>query len=834
MDAYGQDARGAAPTVPGLVPWQVLFLALTFGLFAPRQPLAAACALALLVAFSDFPRRMVFRAFPLLIGFGVGWFLASAAMPHIPTDIPTWMLERETVRVTGRVAGTESCPGRMLRVLVDDASVVRAGGEVVPVPGRFLWNWQYPAQRPAPGAVVSVTTRVRPARGYLNPGGWDTAFHWARQGVFWRGWSSGSKGNPEVTARDDGLRARLARAVAFGGDGGSDVGQGRAVLAALLTGDRFHISQETTDLLRRASLSHSLALSGMHVGFAAGIGVGLAWLAGWLAPSILLRVPRPKLAVLCAAPFVAGYVWLGGASPSLVRAGIMFAAWGVLLFAGRERVLLDGLFLALALILGVSPLSAYDLGLQMSACAVAGIAVFGSPLWCVVEKACERVARGAAGLRPVRHGDGYGRRSLIERILRGVCGILIMSVCANLALLPLMAWNFGVIPLGLHLNLLWLPLLGLVVIPLGLCGLVLFLLPGLADVAQVVFGAAAWLLDCGLGVLSRLDAVGAMPELAVLRPLWPQTLGYALACVAVVFAVNRLSRRAMAAALAGLVLLVAPSLVQGVADSHERVALVLYDTGQSQALCVECPGGRRVLVDAGGGMPGFDIGRAVVGPALSLGRAPRVDLAVLSHPDTDHYRGFTHLLKLFDIGTFVDSGIWPHGEEVAGLRALVREAGVPERIVRAGERLDLGPDLWLDVLYPDERRKAGGNNASLVLRLVWKGRGLALLPGDVEIPAIGGLLAGGADVRCDVLVLPHHGSRSSFSPELYDRVAPKLAMASAGFMNYRRYPNAEVREALAQRKVPLMTVADCGRIRVVWDGADSPPRVERAVYAAGR
>ncbi|MEF3695987.1 ComEC/Rec2 family competence protein, partial [Desulfolutivibrio sp.] len=151
---------------------------------------------------------------------------------------------------------------------------------------------------------------------------------------------------------------------------------GGAMLLALLTGDRSELTTTDMDLVRRASLAHALALSGMHVGYVAALGWLLAWIAGRIRPGIFLRLPRQKLAVLLAAPLVCGYVWLGGATPSLVRAALMFACFGFLILLDRPRILLDGLFLALALIVAASPLSVFDIRLQLSALAVAGLAVF--------------------------------------------------------------------------------------------------------------------------------------------------------------------------------------------------------------------------------------------------------------------------------------------------------------------------------------------------------------------------------------------------------------------------------------------------------------------------
>lgn len=823
------SARGAGTrplVMPGLLPWQVFFGAAMLGMLMLRQPHAAIAGGLALCALGAFPKRFWVRVCALALFFCAGWGVGLYVAPAPPPDVPVWMQARERVRVTGVVDEVQRSPRGAVRMFLRGATCRRDTGETVSVPGRFLWNWQDPAADPRVGMRVSVTTRARPARGYVNPGNWNTAFYWAQRGVYWRGWTRGMRGDPDLSGQvSEGLRHRIVTAVA--GDG--PMTQGRAMLTALLTGDRFFLQSPTFDVMRQASLAHSLALSGMHLGFAAGLGVGAAWLVGLVAPGVYLRVPRPKLAVLLAAPCVAGYVWLGGGSPSLVRAAIMFAAWGALLLLNRERVLVDGLFVALVCILAMDPLAVYDLRLQLSAVAVAGIGLFAPALWHAAKLCAAHVARRFR--RPQLQHDGGHRAPLWERTLRGGAVVLLMSASTNIALLPLIVINFGCVAAGLHMNVLWLPLLGLVVMPLGLCGMALLAAPWTAPFGHLGLNVAAGVLDAGLAVLHMLADGGMLPEVAALRPLWPQMFGYALAVAAVGLALARARRRAMWAALLGVMLLTGPGLVRGVMQGQDRVRLTMLDTGQSQAVCVDAPGGVRVLLDAGGSLPGFDLGRAVVGPALANGRPPRLDIAVLTHPDADHYRGYPFLLRRFMMGRFAGNGDWPGNIEVQRLRGDVRAAGLTPEAWHAGQRILLTPDLWLEVLGPPaqgtpERATLGKNDASLVVRLVWKGRGLALVPGDVEEAGIARVLASGRDVRADVLVLPHHGSKSSFAPALYDAVRPRLALASAGFINYRRYPNRVVRRAVAERHIPLFTPGWDGATRVTWAGPDAPPVVE--------
>ena len=403
--------------VLGLLPWQSYFLAFVLGLFAVRYPGPAFTAL-IVFYIADRTLRGRTCKLPVLVficcaAFGFGY--ASQRTPDLPQTIPNWVEDRQPVTVDGVVDRVEPRVGGRLRIVLRD---VQCGVDdrMQPIAGKVVWSWRYPKYTPEPGQTVRVRLRLVPVRGFGNPGGWDYGWFWQRQGVFWRGWIAG-KAKPRWGERPVNflwsVKSRLRRGVA---EYVSDT-QGGAMVLALVTGDRSQLDRETMESARAAGLSHTLALSGLHVGFVAAMGMALAYLAGWLYPPLLLSVPRPKLAVILAAPLVLGYAWLGQPSASLIRAATMYGFWGVLLLQGRGRVLMDGLFFALVVIVFVSPLSVFDLSLQMSAVAVGGIGLMYPRF---------------------RFLFNLGGRWW-QRLLGWAGGLLAISLCANIALLPLIS-----------------------------------------------------------------------------------------------------------------------------------------------------------------------------------------------------------------------------------------------------------------------------------------------------------------------------------------------------------------------------------------------------------
>ena len=790
--------RTAAPhparTMPGLLPWQVCFLAFVLGIFALRHPFSSLAALAVL-AVADGSLRGHAHRLPLLVlllaaAFGYGY--AAQRAPD-PVEIPAWVEARQAVAVRAVVDSVQPRNGHRLRVVLRDIHYENGEGERA-LPGKLVWNWRRPDVFPEPGQSMETVMRVLPVRGFGNPGAWDYGWYWKRQGVFWRGWPHGKEPvawGPQPESLLNGARHQLRRAVARL----LPDSRGGAMVLALVTGDRSGLDEATLEETRAAGLAHTLALSGLHVGFVAAIGFGLAWLVGWVFPRLLLWWPRPKLAVILAAPLVLGYAWLGQPSASLVRAAVMFGFWGVLLLQGRGRVLMDGLFFALAAIVFISPLSVYDLSLQMSGVAVAGIGLL-YPL-----------------VRPLFH---FGSRWWL-RSLGWAGGLLALSLCANVALLPLMSWYFGLWSPNILLNLVWLPALGFAVMPLGIAGAVLAVLPGCAPAGGMCLSLAAGVMDGLLELLHAAAGAGLTLVFAVLRPLWPEMTGGALLLVAALVALANGRVRPMLAGI-GFVLLVLPHVAVMASDSRDEVRLSLLDVGLGQAAVIALPGGHRWLVDGGGGSSHFDLGEAVVGPALTWGRPPRLDGVFMSHPDVDHSHGLSFILSRFRVGTFYTNGMLPRGRNGERMRAALADRPAPVPL-HAGQRIGLGDGVSLEVLHPGEAFLGSrANESSLVLRLVRSGTGLALLPGDVEAEGLQALLASGRDLTAEILVLPHHGSRSSFSPAFYRAVSPQAALCSDGYLNRYGFPHREVLRGVG---ADVFTTSNRGLVTVVWDGNDS-------------
>jgi competence protein ComEC len=482
----------------------------------------------------------------------------------------------------------------------------------------------------------------------------------------------------------------------------------------------------------------------------------------------------------------------------------MLGTVAVHLLRGSRSHPQDGLLAAVAMLVLFDPACIHDLSLQLSVLAVGGIVLF--------------VPLAAEIMAPLRE------RGPVARVAHAVALMAVVTVCANLLMLPVLALYFSELSGHLWLNLFWLPVLSLAVLPLSFLGLVCsFVAPALAHGVFSVAGLGVEALALGL---EFLDGAGWLQATAVLRPSGPQVIGYwvVLLTGCVFLGAKRPQGVPMAFLAIGLTLMTMPSLWQETGRFREQVELTILDTGMSQALYVRGPSGGTILVDGGGGWgSSYDPGRALVGPALAWNHPPRADGVILTHVDADHVRGLFYILDAFEVGWFGWSGLLDHTEDSRRLAARLERHAWPARELRAGQRVFIEPDLWLEVLHPrPEEQGISENETSLVLRLVWKGRGLALLPGDAEKRALGRIVAGSGALEAEVLVLPHHGSASSLLPIFYRRVGARWAVAACGPGNRFGFPSPAVVLACQRAGSVVLTTAEHGAVRFLWRPGEDP------------
>lgn len=792
---------------------------------------------------------------------------------------PQWLHDSaQPPRVCGIVRDMQGLPDNRLRLLLSDvrpayadsrdsltsasdAAAIppdAANSTIRPLPGKLAWTWEAPTAAialspPLPGQTVCLTRRPMPAQGFANEGQTDWGLWLAAQGVHWRMWTLGNQGQPRISGqptlsarwreslRQDFVHALFpAQEAAQSHTGKPDeiiaagasappshtqlaqdkltqhtLSQGKAILLALLFGDRQYLNQQTLNNFASATLVHSLALSGQHLTVAGLVGLLCVLAAARVRPGIYLRRPRAVWALLATLPPALAYLWLGDAPASLLRAAVMLLLLAVYFLRGRPHTTLDVLCAALLCISVVSPLSMLDTGLQLS---VLCVAVIGMSLpWLRV------LAPEPEPAAQIRRSGGFGRR-VNQRLKRGTWAltrIFLVSLGIQIALLPLNMLLFNNMGHWFWLNVLWLPVADMLVLPATVLGLFLSAM-GLDLAARAVLDMAAlpcqWLTDC----LAWLAGANLLQPPALLRPHWTALPAFAALLGALALKAGRadLPRAAQRLLLAGALLLCVGPALRTAERLSDQIRLDVLDVGQSQALLLRLPGHVRLLLDGGGSAsPRFDPGQALVAPALAYNDAPRLAAILNTHPDLDHMGGLLHILRVFRVDHLLDNG--REGKGSWGEQWLAARTAHNSRALVRGDVLILGKPslgLRLEVLHPpiNEWNTWQGNDASVVARLTQHGRGLALFLGDAERPVLRRLLDNGDDLRAEVVVAPHHGSATGFLPEFYAAVQPGVVVASCGFENRYGYPSQPLRQWCAAANAPLHYTGRDGAVRIIW------------------
>lgn len=690
----------------------------------------------------------------LLMGQGV-WRMAGV----LPVD-----MEHREATITGRIVELPLHEERRTRfdLVVDDASDLPQAlrGKRLRLSWYDAWrsrskagsHMDTPRHQLKAGERWRLRVKLRAPRALRNPGAFDGERQMLLDGIA----AAGHVRAPDSATRLD----PPTGIIAWREDMSTRITQGTLAtsgrfIAALALGDTRGLSIEDWEKLRAAGLTHLIAISGSHVGLV-GLGLaGLAWCLYWLWPALGRRHPR-RIAMAVAATFGAfAYLLATGASLPTLRTVMMIAFVAGALLMRRQAGVAQSLAVALMCVLMLDPLSILRPGFWLSFGGVAWLA------WC---------------LQGVKAGH--------------VRQFLAAQAVASLGLLPLAVIFFAQASLvGPLANLVAVPWWGGVVVPLSLLGTAMemlhdgggrwcWTLAGLAfDLSWPLF---EWLASSRLALIwIPQSAVWALP-LAMLG----------------VFAVL-MPRGMPGRVLAGTLAL--PLLWPGLdLPDQGEVDIVQVDVGQGTAMLVRTRH-HQLMYDAGPASPqGFDAGERAVLPLLHAHGVTRVDTMILSHADADHAGGRDAIARAMPIG----QTLAPPAAPLVG--AMACEAG--QEWTWDGVRFRF--------LHPTPHFPYLKNQSSCVLRIetAW---GAALLTGDIDDLIEDRLLQlPAAELRADVVTVPHHGSGGSSSQAFVDATGARLALISSGYANRFRHPRDNIVQRWQDAGAAPLISSELGAIQI--------------------
>lgn len=740
-------------------------------LAADIAPLSFSQFILLTVAFISlslifYRRRPELVSIPLLaVSFTLGAARAELAEGSLPSPLFNDHFIRG-IQIHGRAVSCELPAGGKLNFAVVLDSVTSGGRKWV-TEKKLLVSFYNDSgdiyqriKNLQPGAVVSLTGNYYRLRTEANPYAFDEESYYQQKGFSGR--FRVTKPDSSLTGEGSGfVYERMVHQVRRGTDSllyslfSPEV---YALLRGLLLADRGEIDYETQKQFSNAGVIHILAVSGLHMGF-------IAFLFS-LFFTRLGRVNRDIGTILGVLLFLA----LTGFVTTATRAGIMI----ILFLAGRlmqrDPYPVHTVFAAALLILLWNPFDIYSAGFQLSFSAVFGILFFMKPLEDLV-----RV------------------QSFKSSFLSSAVRLMLVSVSALIGIFPFLLYHFGVVSLIS-------PVSNLIVIPLsalilsgGLMAMFFSLLPG--GLAIYMAASAEFLymiLSKTVSFFAAADfmlwrAEGISPQLIVLLGALAGLLYYWLRAEGF--------RKAVRILLSGSTLILI-FLVSRAGDGifeKGKLDVLFLDVGQGDAVLVSTPAGETWLIDGGVLNPFSDAGRRRILPFLERAGISRVDYALISHYDSDHYGGIAVLLKEGMIGTLIlpDNELGEGADDVIETLARINNT----QVIFAADTLIHSGGVAFYLLLPagdlpqDEKRS---NERSISLKLVY-GKTAFLFTGDAPIVTERNLITKfGSFLNADILKAGHHGSRSSTGEDLLSIVKPDYVVFSSGLGNRYNHPAQEV------------------------------------------
>lgn len=644
-----------------------------------------------------------------------------------------------------------------------------------PVPEYIRLNWYYPTEQIKPAEQWQLVVRLKPPNGFQNPGGFDYEAWLFQQGIHATGYVRKSPLNKLVETAPSGsyldqLRSSIRHQINH-----STTAELASLLNALAIGYRGDMAPQSWQMFINTGTNHLIAISGLHIGLVAGF--------AWLLLSQLARfkimtrlLSRRRLLIIS---FIVAFIYAGlaGFTIPTQRALVMLAVVYLGLYLYRQVTVVQSLSIALLVVLIISPVSVLSVGFWLSFLAVAAISYV------------------IAGRLP-------GRNKIMLWLWPQWVVIL--------ALLPLSFYFFQQSSMiALVANLIAIPVIGMLVLPVLLLG-ILFNLVNTAT-SSLMIQLSAQGLSYLLWLLNELSQF----SYAVWHHTQPGIFALCLAMAGLLLAFSPYGFRGRWL----FPFLLLPLLIPGTqALQEESLELHVLDVGQGLSV-LATTSQHALLFDTGARFSDrFDVGEKVVLPLLRQLNITKLDKLVISNGDRDHIGGAKAVLQAMQVDSVL-------GRDIESLQHDHKS------LCQRGQSWHWD-GIDFEILHPQGQHYRKRNNYSCVLKITLQNTSV-MIAADIEKRAEAELVEAYANqLQSEILLVPHHGSKTSSTKAFLDKVKPELAIYSSGYLNRYRFPRPEVVRRYSEIKARQLNTAQSGYIRLKIDtnGNISEPVSYRQQY----
>jgi len=669
-------------------------------------------------------------------------------------------IESRDVLLTGSVISLPEINDDQVRFLIDVNEITDGQRRHYASPGIVRLSWYRTDITPATGEIWQFRAKLKRPHGFMNPGGFDYETWMFRQGIKATGYVKSDTFNQRLEVSKayfiQRLRYNLSQKLKQSLDKPL-----LGLVLALSLGERSQLDSNQWRILTRTGTNHLIAISGLHLGLIAGFIyflVQFVWRQFYFATQ---RIPAPIIASIVAFVGAFFYAALAGFALPAQRALIMIAVFLVSLFSARQLLIVNVVCIAMILVLILDPFAIIAADFWLSFMAVIFILYI-------------------TRFRISKHNR-------LSRCIRLQCFL-------SIALIPMLIFWFKQIPLySILANLVAIPVIGFLIVPLSLLAMILlFPFPTLSQTVYRLIDAISGIHWSYLEFLSQQHN-------AIIPIAAPNLLSLSLAITGIFIL---LMPRGMPGRWIGLLWLLpllfpnAPRLNAGEFEFNQ------LDVGQGMAVLIQTKQ-HTLIYDTGARYSErFNIGDAVLIPYLKEKGIKQISMLMISHGDNDHIGGAKAIIDNFKIDRVLSS--------------------VPAQLpMESAEKCHAGQHwTWdgveFEILHPHMESTFSGNNASCVLK-VSSTQGSVLLTGDIEREAEESLLKNASErLKADILLVPHHGSRTSSTPDFITAVAPKVAFISAGYRNRFGFPKQDIMSRYETHGVGMRVSNKTGELSVIF------------------
>lgn len=746
--------------LPNLPPPAIFFpavlLILASGLFIARLTQSRIIKLVSIIAIG------------LLFGAAYGVYAGhKLALQQLPED-----MTGEQIWIKGRIVGLPELDERrqLFEMEVIAASSRSDGDQLTHFPPQKILISSYGQLRVKSGEVWQLQVKLKPPRGFVNPGGFDYQASLLRRGIGATGYVRDALDNHQIEPQASGslqvLRYQLQQWLLIHSHSSE-----KAILIALLVGDTSLLTKDQWSELTKTGTNHLIAISGLHLGFFAIVGFFVGEFIGRFIQLIWHKCPASVPGHLLAMAFTLFYSLIAGMNIPTLRTLIMLGVVHLVCLCRRNFRISNVFFLALACVLVYDPLAAFDMGFWLSFGAV------GVLLFCF-----------SGRLNPTGHQSHFATRALQEFIKSQ--WLMFIGL-----LIPLILLVNTLSLLAPAANLLAIPLITFFVVP---CLIIAAIFQQLFSQGDTLFLSAA---EKGAEFFHHWLQYLLQTNLEQLNPtitLNSHAIPLAIAGVCMLLLPKGLRKSALG--ISGICLALALPV-----GSRNPLQVLVFDVGQGTAVLIRTSH-HQLLYDTGPAYTdNFDAGSGILTPYLRSQGLRALDALVVSHNDADHSGGMDAILKNFHI-----EHLWLGEPEKHATK--INE---PKNENCHGVTDWQWDDVSFHFLEWEALPNAKSNNRSCVLLVEYKAQKI-LLTGDIEKPVEQQLVAQKILPPIDILLAPHHGSHTSSTLEFVTETYPRFVIYSAGYRNQHGHPHKDVRARYQQINARELNTAFSGAIEFNW------------------